>query len=187
MSQLRFNGKKTKPAKLRRDYWRPMALVQFPKGAAVIGRSVFQKLREFRTEHELSWGHQANEFYGMNRQDRGKALNDQKANSIADLAAALGGAGRGNRIWVTDKETALREAMAGVDEPPKKLAGATVYWANETDRLYANSWSENVTHELGLPTEGRRKGQAKAEVPEDASFQEVEAAQQAERAAATPS
>ncbi len=64
-------------------------MIQFPEGLGVIGQSVFQKLREFRRQHELSWGYQTEEIYRMSRSEKGKTLNDQKANAIADMAAVL--------------------------------------------------------------------------------------------------
>jgi len=135
-----------------------MALIQFASGAEVIGRSVFQKLREFRRQHELSWGYQAKELYPMETFDRGRTLANQKANVVADMAAVLGGAGKGNRIWMSDE---TRPAEQGADTEgsapegsAKRLAEATVYWAEERDRYYAKSWSENVTHEVGLPLRG---------------------------------
>lgn len=73
------------------------------------------------------------------KEERGVALNAQKPNSIADMAAVLAGLGRGNRI-VTN------EAAAEGEE--KQLLDVTVSWANDQDREYAEKWSGNVTHEL---------------------------------------
>lgn len=142
MKQIPFNGKNLKPAKIRKDYWRPMALIKFPPGLGAVGQSVFQKLREFKKLHELSWGHQSEELAKMPRRERGEALNDQKANAIADIAAVLGGAGRGNKIWVGEGPE---------EQASKKLAEATIYWDNDLDRAHARVWSSNVMHETGLP------------------------------------
>ncbi|KAL8388593.1 hypothetical protein RB595_009084 [Gaeumannomyces hyphopodioides] len=172
LKQLPFNGKKTKPAKLRKDYWRPMAIIKFEKGEGNIGRSVYQKLREFKRLHELSWGHQTEEFYGMSKKDRGHALNNQKANSVADIAAVLGGAGRGNLIWrkpdgeqadaPVPAETATEQppaadgeqaVAAGKRTPPfpgATLAPTQVYWAVDEDAAFASDWSPNVDHKRGL-------------------------------------
>ncbi|WYZ40088.1 hypothetical protein EsH8_IV_000429 [Colletotrichum jinshuiense] len=190
LRQLPFNGKKTKPAKLRRDYWEPMALIQLPAGAGAAGQSVFQKLREFRRLHELCWDDSllytsvADSTTGAlkkrvrNRHERGIALNDQRANSIADMAAVLSGVGRGSRLHVSPQEkkalledgqklvgrkwaqeppppTAAVAGKAGKAEDPSKavegpdeLLPATIYWANEADRNFAQRWSDNVTHDL---------------------------------------
>ncbi|GJC95746.1 hypothetical protein CH63R_02309 [Colletotrichum higginsianum IMI 349063] len=208
LRQLPFNGKKTKPAKLRRDYWEPMALIQLPSGAGVAGQSVFQKLREFRRLHELCWDESlrftknTDTFTGVtktrvrNRLERGVALNDQRANSIADMAAVLAGVGRGSRLLVSpqEKKAVLEEgktlvgrkwsqkpppptatvvakegegedvskAVEGEDasnvikaedaskvvEGPEELLPATIYWANEADRNFAERWSDNVTHDV---------------------------------------
>lgn len=149
LKQLPFNGKKTKPAKIRRDYWEPMAMIQFPRGQGVVGVSAFQKLREFRRLHELSY---PEEMLALPKAERGKALNDQKANSVADMAAVLAGRGRGNLM--------AREVAedGGADRPSR--VEATVYWADERDRHFAREWSENVTHETGLPLKAERDGSA---------------------------
>ncbi|CAK7204942.1 hypothetical protein SEUCBS139899_007704 [Sporothrix eucalyptigena] len=154
LKQLPFNGKKTKPAKLRKDYWKPMALIQFNEGEGVVGQSVFQKLREFRRLHELSWGYQKEEFYTLDRKELGQALNDQRSNSIADIAAVLSGAGQGNRI-----------KLDGEGSEGTKLAEAVVFWANEQDRNIAESWSKNVRHAAGLPSLTRPQEAAEEEAP----------------------
>ncbi|KAK3692704.1 transcriptional regulation of mitochondrial recombination-domain-containing protein [Podospora appendiculata] len=101
--QLPYTGKKLVPAHLRKDYWRPMAAIQFPPGLGVVGRSVHQKLRELKHRHELEWAdsedtERAAELYNMTKRERGEALNDQKANCIADMAAVLQGQTRGNLV-----------------------------------------------------------------------------------------
>ncbi|EWG46637.1 hypothetical protein FVEG_07049 [Fusarium verticillioides 7600] len=163
LKQLPFNGKKTKPAKLRKDYWSPFAHISFPAGKGSIGRSVFQKLRELKHLHEVAWDDdfryknpeefseadrkrvaQQKEKGNMNhrpirtREERGIALNAQKPNSIADIASVLSGAGRGNKI-------VLSEDAEGAE---KKLLDVKVSWANDQDKEYAQKWSENVTHGL---------------------------------------
>ncbi|TDZ71809.1 hypothetical protein CTRI78_v001772 [Colletotrichum trifolii] len=119
LAQIPFNGKKAKPATLRPDYWHALARIEVPRGAGAAGQSVFQKLREFKRMHELCWGDEIvfrdtatevhpegnpngpNRKMVRNRQERARALNDQRANAIADLAAVLAGAGRGNRLIVS--------------------------------------------------------------------------------------
>ncbi|KAJ3492497.1 hypothetical protein NLG97_g5354 [Lecanicillium saksenae] len=182
LKQLPYNGKKTKPAKLRKDYWAPMAKIEFPSGSGDIGRTVFQKLRELRHRHEVSWNDtmlykkpieyttaerriaakrladkQPEPRFMRNRLERGKAINAQKANSIADMAAVLAGKGPGNTL-------ASEKPSGG-----KKLVKVTVNWANVLDAGFARSWSQNVTHtELVEPVK---------EVVEDATLPaEAEAA-----------
>lgn len=125
-------------------------MIQFPVGLGVVGQSVFQKLREFKRLHELSWGYQTSDIILKNKKhERGVALNDQKANAVADIAAVLGGAGRGNRMWTTEQSTEDGQQQSGSAE--ESLVETTIYWASELDREFARSWPENVTHELGLP------------------------------------
>ncbi|KAI1777831.1 transcriptional regulation of mitochondrial recombination-domain-containing protein [Hypoxylon cercidicola] len=160
LRQIPFNGKKLRPSKLRKDYWRPMAMIQFPEGQGEVGRSVFQRLRECKSLHELAWGDDM--FYDkdgkpLSKHERGKRLNDQKANTIADIAAVLGGQGKGNKIWksisqddpagladveTSDESNLLQDAEGGV----KALVKAEVWWMNDQDQKYAEKWPANVTH-----------------------------------------
>ncbi|KAI1116998.1 transcriptional regulation of mitochondrial recombination-domain-containing protein [Nemania sp. NC0429] len=154
--QIPFNGKQLRPSKLRKDYWRPLAMIQFPEGQGEVGRSVFQRLRECKKLHEYAWDDSM--LYGKNgrtrtRHERGKSLNDQRANTIADMAAVLAGLGKGNKIVVAQEDAdkqggdaAAAEAVA-TDEGTA-LVPATVWWVNELDRNYAKAWTKNVSHEL---------------------------------------
>ncbi|KAK4106138.1 hypothetical protein N658DRAFT_490741 [Parathielavia hyrcaniae] len=201
--QMPHTGKKLIPAKLRKDYWRPMAVVEFGAGRGDVGRSVFHKLRELQRRHQLEWDDP--DLLAMSRRERGKALNDQRGNSVADLAAVLAGRGKGNRVVFlgeaenesskvgggksakggvkknkkTDPVETAKGAAAGEEKEEEggvvemgleqsspgaeaagkkvKLYPATVYWANEQDKYYAESWTENVAHVVGLPM-GRKKG-----------------------------
>jgi hypothetical protein len=72
------------------------------------------------------------------KEERGVALNAQKPNSIADIATVLSGAGRGNKI-------VLSEDTEGAET---KLLDVKVSWANDQDKEYAQEWSKNVTHGL---------------------------------------
>ncbi|KAB5570477.1 transcriptional regulation of mitochondrial recombination-domain-containing protein [Coniochaeta sp. 2T2.1] len=171
LRQIPFNGKKLRPASIRKDYWRPMAMIEFPQGQGEVGRSVLQKLREFRKRHELEWGDQET-IEKMRKlikpgrgggHELGKALNDQKANSVADIAAVLGGSGKGNRIW----------AKPAQDEDPGELHEATIYWAEEVDQAYAQAWPQNVKHVLGL----RHLLKAEAEAQQESAEQQPPAPQ----------
>ncbi|OAQ95104.1 transcriptional regulation of mitochondrial recombination domain-containing protein [Purpureocillium lilacinum] len=161
LKQLPFNGKKTKPAKLRKDYWSPLAMIRFPAGQGAVGRSVFQKLRELKHLHEVAW---TDEFRykrpdeytsadkkkiaqekekGINyrpvrsKEERAIALNEQKANAIADMAVVLAGQGAGNKVVAGEAEDGGRQ-----------LVEVSVSWANDQDKGFAESWSANVTHDL---------------------------------------
>ncbi|KAH7144009.1 transcriptional regulation of mitochondrial recombination-domain-containing protein [Dactylonectria macrodidyma] len=163
LKQLPFNGKKTKPAKLRKDYWSPFAHISLPTGQGSVGRSIYQKLRELKHLHEVAWDDEfrrkpVEEYTAADKkriteeekkgnpgyrpirtkQERGIALNRQKPNAIADMAAVLSGLGAGNKIVTT-------EAAEGVE---RQLMDVTVNWANDQDQQYAEAWSDNVTHGL---------------------------------------
>ncbi|QPH16468.1 hypothetical protein C2857_001126 [Epichloe festucae Fl1] len=161
LKQLPFNGKKTKPAKIRKDYWSPMAMIRFPKGRGDVGRSVYQKLRELKHLHEVAWTDEfrykrPEEFTVADKKkiaeekangkeyrpvrskvERGIALNAQRTNSIADMAAVLSGSGSGNKVRALSTKNAETE-----------LVPVSISWANDHDRDYAEAWSKNVTHGL---------------------------------------
>ena len=59
------------------------------------------------------------------------------------------------------------------------LRQATVYWANEQDKYYAEAWTENVSHVVGLP---ERVGKEGEEVVEAGAAEPVEAAPEAAKA-----
>lgn len=168
-----------------------MAVVQFPAGRGAVGRSVFQKLRELRQRHLLEWDRGEAEdgaaLLNMTRRERGKALNDQRGNAVADLAAVLAGRGKGNLVVVGDEEVELKglgkgkgkgagrkgglvKGKEGEGEKGKKtdaLQPATVYWANEQDKYFVEAWTENVTHMIGLPASAKAEPVVDSEaVPE---------------------
>lgn len=139
-----------------------MALIQFPEGQGAVGRSVYQKLRELKHLHEVSWTDEfryksPREFTAADKKkiaqekasgngykpvrskaERGIALNAQKTNSIADMAAVLAGHGNGNEIAVANTAT---------DGQPDPIQ-VSIRWANDQDKEYAEAWSKNVTHTL---------------------------------------
>lgn len=123
LSQIPYTVKKQKPAQLRRDYWAPLCLIEVPKGLGVVGRNVMQKLREFRRRHELEWGWQAEELLSRSRRERGELIHNQRSNAVADIAAVLAGAGRGNRMW-TAETAAAAEAEAEAETAASEEAEA---------------------------------------------------------------
>lgn len=152
LRQLPFNGKKLKPSKFRKDYWRPMAMIQFPEGLGHVGRSVFHLMRELRKAHDLAWGDEMLRDVESNRtlarQERGANLNTaQKANAIADLAAVLGGAGKGNKIRLeANKGAEAHEEIPADAASVGGLLQTTVFWADELDKDHALEWPANVLH-----------------------------------------
>ncbi|KAK3302522.1 transcriptional regulation of mitochondrial recombination-domain-containing protein [Chaetomium strumarium] len=195
--QFAYTGKKLVPAKLRKDYWRPMAVVEFAEGKGEVGRSVFQKLRELKKRHLLEWEDEA--LLNMSKRERGKALNDQRGIAVADIAHVLAGRGKGNKVVVSEEDEKKAKKgrgnhkdgevpLDGVVEVKKdqdaaekvKLHQATVYWANEQDKYFAQEWTENVIHVVGLPEKGTDKGEDAVEP----AASETEAAAEAPKAEA---
>jgi hypothetical protein len=101
----------------------------------------YKKEREFSDEDRKKIAEAAKEgrTYRPRRdkKQRGLALNAQKLNAIADMAAVLGGAGPGNKV-VTSKG----------EDGAQQLMGVTVSWSNDQDKNYAVEWSPNVTHDV---------------------------------------
>lgn len=122
-----------------------------PKGLGVVGRSVMQKLREFRHRHELEWGWQAEELLSVSKRDRGELIHNQRSNAVADIAAVLAGVGRGNRMWTDEAATAEAEAEAAAAEEAEvksQPAGAAA--------------PENIDETAESPAKSRSKSKAKA-------------------------
>ncbi|KAI9802723.1 MAG: hypothetical protein M1825_002745 [Sarcosagium campestre] len=196
LAQLPFLGKKTVPATLRRDLWLPLAKVSFPFPAQ--GLLAFQKLREYRKLHELSWSaddprmrnpKQPEQLLG--RKQRAKQLMDQKANSIADLAAVLkrqqDDAAVNEAIQREEEkkrgENPVQEDIKPPTRPPKlrrggkpilprfnitTIEGVEIRWTNILDAEFAESWPQPVVHHAGnLDKRGRRPQRRRESLSED--------------------
>ncbi|KAJ5894280.1 hypothetical protein N7495_005971 [Penicillium taxi] len=115
LRQMVFHGKKTVPAQLRRDMWAPFYSVHFSDPR--LGLRAYQLLREFSLQRQLSPPQemitvtkeflalkrpkdpaQAEDFdkmhntrigVSMTKKERARTLMDQKATSVADIAAVL--------------------------------------------------------------------------------------------------
>ena len=168
MKQLPFLGKKTVPAALRKDIWLPFALVEFP--SSLQGLNAFRKLREFRRLHETAYpldiitikeGEHAGKL--MKTRQRGKVLMDQKANSVADLAAVLlqdeqgpteesaKHKERSKRFWDRVNRQKVEAGKTPTQKRPNLSLGPIVdevriRWANIMDAHYAEKWPESVVH-----------------------------------------
>lgn len=164
LKQLPFLGKKTVPARLRKDLWTPLCLVEFPRPAE--GLLAYRRLREFRRLHETSYPISLITRPGPwrileSKKKRGKILMDQKANSIADLAAVLAlqkqgpsqdhveeanrradrvrlQKGRGKKAWRWKNPEG--PVQGGVE-------GVKVRWVNLLDAEFAAEWPEEVVHD----------------------------------------
>lgn len=151
LNQLPYNGKKTRPAALRKDHWHPLAHITFPPGASSSGLSAFQKLREYRRRHELSWDPSSPLFKRvpeigetelqksnthLPNKLRARKLNDQKANTVADMAAVLREIRNGNK----------KIGLEGIG--PEGVV--EVRWSNLSDASYAGEgvsiWGDAVLH-----------------------------------------
>ncbi|KAJ5152199.1 hypothetical protein N7492_010494 [Penicillium capsulatum] len=116
LRQMIYHGKKTVPAEIRRDMWVPYYSVHF--GDSRLGLRAYQLLREFSKQRQLAPPPEmitvteaflaqkrprdpvgAEEFDKINmkrigctmeKKERARVLMDQKATSVADIAAVLG-------------------------------------------------------------------------------------------------
>ena len=169
LAQLPFLGKKTRPAKLRKDLWLPLCLASFPSPHA--GLEAYRKLREYRRLHETAYDREIiTEKYGEHRgqllptKQRGKVLMNQKANSIADLAAVLlqqeaGPSARrlesAERRMKRIEKLKRQKGAANVKKQPVDLGrelvgveGVTVRWTNLQDADFAEKWPAEVEHDV---------------------------------------
>ncbi|KAL8958215.1 MAG: hypothetical protein Q9193_004685 [Seirophora villosa] len=162
LAQLPYLGKKTVPARLRKDLWHPLCLVEFPRPSQ--GLLAFRRLREFRRLHEtaypLSLITRAKDQL-LPKKQRGKLLMDQKANSIADLAAVLKLQKEGWRKKHVQKKERQIEKVKMLKERGKKkyqrrdpqgppetgVEGVRVRWINLLDAEFAEEWPEEVVHD----------------------------------------
>ncbi|KAI9792649.1 MAG: hypothetical protein M1835_007710 [Candelina submexicana] len=192
LRQLPYLGKKTVPAALRKDLWQPLATISFPDPPQ--GLTAFRKLREYRKLHELSYPlDDIKDKNGklLGKKQRGKKLMDQKANSIADIAAVLQSREKGNVVGEAGetavKDASPRDKLAIVEEEAvetRRRIGAfrdehqrdkvKISWADILDAEYAETWPESVVHD-GMRLE---KGRTVAPVPKN-SPEEIEAMRQA--------
>ena len=166
MKQLPFVGKKTVPAALRKDLWQPLALMEFP--SSVQGLAAYRKLREYRRLHENEYpldiitqteGKHKGQLLGTKK--RGKVLMNQKANSVADMAAVL----QQQERQPTPEQLERAERRVRKDgRPPAKrglgkqlsaeaysmgtVEGVRIRWANLLDAEFAETWPAAVVHDM---------------------------------------
>jgi hypothetical protein len=167
---LPFLGTKTVPATLRKDLWQPFATISFP--SPFQGLQALHKLREYRKLHELSYPLgliKGEKGRLLGKKARGKVLMDQKANSVADIAAVLKGQESDLEESLKEKETSRVRAdkrptpKRGIIRKAQKLEAkiaeleevetepVKIKWANILDAEFAESWPETVVHD-GLAT-----------------------------------
>lgn len=155
LSQLIYHGKKTVPAKLRKDNWTPYFSLHFPSASA--GLEAYKLLREFSVRRQLSppvesitvtdeflerkrprdpleienfeeeWSRQRGKI--MNRKMRARVLMDQKATSVADVAAVL--AIQCQEAESPEDETESPSAESG-SKDGKKLSNRTLRRRKQT-------------------------------------------------------
>ena len=140
MKQITFMGKKSVPAALRKDHWTPFLTASFTNPST--GLKAYQHLRELRKLHETQWDI---ELKSKKMKERSKILQDQRGNSIADLAAII------KRDVKGDEKVRVR-------------------WMNIYDAEYAKEWPESVVHDVetqkGIRFHARRMGKFVAEAKE---------------------
>ncbi|KAI0887435.1 transcriptional regulation of mitochondrial recombination-domain-containing protein [Annulohypoxylon maeteangense] len=163
LRQISYNGRKLQPSKFRKDYWQTLAMIGFPEGYGHVGQSVFHLMRECKQLHQLHWDDdmfynvdlENDKKYPRSKRTRGRKLNDMKTSTIADMAAVLGGLGKGNKIWQPVTEDPVQILKLAAEDPTniktdeegqKALLKTNIWWLDDLDRNYAQSWPSNVTH-----------------------------------------
>ena len=142
-----------------------MAMVEFP--SSVAGREAYRRLREFRRLHEHAYpldiitvkeGDNAGSL--MPTKQRGKVLMNQKANTVADLAAVLIQLERDpDDRRIQAKEISASFWKARRKQRPEKfkrlplpavelagVKGVRIRWADPFDAEYAREWPRAVVH-----------------------------------------
>ncbi|KAJ0104367.1 hypothetical protein J7T55_011151 [Diaporthe amygdali] len=160
LSQIPYTVKKQKPAQLRMDYWAPLCMIEVPKGLGVVGRNVMQKLREFRHRHELEWGWQAEELAAKSRRERGEMIHNQRSNAIADIAAVLAGAGRGNKMW--RPKPLAEDAEAAAEASEEAEVKSQPEGAAAPENIDETAAAADGTHGSPAKSKPRRKAKAAA-------------------------
>ena len=125
-----------------------MATLSFP--TALHGRSVYQKLREYRKRHELEWekgsldvGEDGNP---VPIRKRARQLNDQHGNSVADIAYIVYKLSTENeRFFAPAPKPKIGKRLGLHGESEGVPVG--IRWADIADANFAKEWSKNVVHE----------------------------------------
>ncbi|KAI9750038.1 MAG: glutamine-dependent NAD(+) synthetase [Chaenotheca gracillima] len=194
LKQIPYLGKKTVPAALRKDLWQPLALLSFPRSEQ--GLLAYRHLREFKKMHELSWDkedfkQEKNPNNLLSMKQRGKKLMDQKANSVADMAATLWLQERAVGEWLAKKQEAeahdawlVQQARSKGRPAPKtvgkgfrieSLEGIKIRWGDIHDAEFAESWPSAVIHDGLPPTRNAMPTLKQLRELEDSSVGDVEA------------
>lgn len=114
------------------------------------GLLTFQKLREYRKLHETAWTPDFaldKDGKPLSRKKRGRKIVDQRANSVADMAAALKlttAPDATEEAKSTDGGSKVDGAAIGV---PATATPVLIKWNNILDAEYAESWPANVVHD----------------------------------------
>lgn len=142
-------------------------MAYFPSAHA--GLAAFRRLREFRILHETSYPldiitETEGKWKGslLPKKRRGKVLMDQKANSVADLAAVLqlqevgpseeriaNAERRRRRVETLKRQKGadkVKKAPVDVASEMGGVEGVTIRWANILDAQFAETWPERVVH-----------------------------------------
>jgi hypothetical protein len=107
----------------------------------------------------------------LSKKARGRKLMDQKANSVADMAAVLGEVGMETE---GEEKKEIEEGEQGGDE-----VVVEVRWRDLTDAEFARTWPDNVLHDV---LEG---GNVESAYGEAIKAAEAKLASEAETAVAT--
>ncbi|KAL8871302.1 MAG: hypothetical protein Q9174_002836 [Haloplaca sp. 1 TL-2023] len=197
LKQIPFLGKKTVPASLRKDLWRPLCHIEFPRPSD--GVVAYRRLRELRHLHETRYPIETiRRIPEMGRGSplhstkvRGKILMDQKANSIADMAAVLKLQKQGRSSEHNDrvehrirrvnllKSRGKKKYLRKDPQPPPEASvdGVKIRWTNLLDAEYAQSWPKEVVHD-SLATHRYTAAFPEAMVEESTQQQETQAAEE---------
>lgn len=172
-----YAGKKSIPSAIRKDIWHPLCVLSFP--THLQGLDAYQKMREFKMLHETAWdpetmtvqeGKHAGKTL-VDFKERRALIMDQKANAIADMAAALflqekapekEDIQMANRLHMKPIVKLHNGKQGPAPGRPKygkgkrptlgkiqwqgSVKGVKIHWSNMLDAEYAETWPQDVLH-----------------------------------------
>lgn len=137
--------------------WLPFAKIEFAADQSQAGLDAFRILREYRKLHETQWDPSFtldDKGRPISRIARGRKLCDQRANSIADMAATLAKVSTFKRPVGTKPK---KGEKGKAQEFKEEVVKATVRWSNIVDAEFAEKWPSTVVHDALVMTKNNRR------------------------------
>ncbi|KAF2206504.1 hypothetical protein CERZMDRAFT_103319 [Cercospora zeae-maydis SCOH1-5] len=205
LKQLADAGANNNPPKIRKDIWRPLFTVHLPD--RLQGLDVFRSLREYRRLHETTWelpesikqpftekqiermeeklknrgGSKEETVFDVIKRKkksmRARMVMDQKANSVADLAAILLRQQQRSAQLAADKKGLMKRRN-------KRMIEEIVTLSDQYERHGTTKIDERIAKSTAQATEAGRKSRDKKSTTRQQRKEQYLEAQAARQAAA---